>query len=96
MVAKLLMGALVITHLFFADDYYLFFRATVSEVESIKECLILYERASCQQINFQKSTISFSRNTLNSIEAAVSQVLQVPVRNDSLYLGLPKAVSSNR
>lgn len=38
----------------------------------------------------------FSRNTTASNEAVVSQTLQVPIRNDSLYLGLPKAVSRNK
>lgn len=48
---KIANGAPIATHLFFADDCYLFFRATIQEAESIKECLILYERASGQQIN---------------------------------------------
>lgn len=50
---KIANGAPIVTHLFFTDDCYLFFRATVQEAESIKECLVLYERASGQQINFR-------------------------------------------
>lgn len=93
---KIVNGAPIVTHLFFADDCYLFFRATISEDESIKECLILYERASGQQVNFQKSSIYFSSNTTPPIMQAVSQVLQVTIRNDLFYLGLPKFVSRNK
>lgn len=92
---KIANGAPVFTHLFFADDCYLFFRANVKEAECIKECLILYERASGQQVNFQKSSISFSRNMLDSKTLVVGHVLQVPVRLDAIYLGLPRMISSN-
>lgn len=93
---KIAIGAPVITHLFFADDCYLFFRATLREAKCIKECLILYERASGQQVNLQKSSISFSRNTMETERVAVSQVLQATARSNEMYLGLPKTVSSNR
>lgn len=36
----------VVTHLFFADDSYLFFRAKMDEVQCIKDCLKKYEKAS--------------------------------------------------
>lgn len=92
---KIANGAPIINHLFFVDDCYLFLRATTKEAESIKEYLMLYERASGQQVNFQKSAISFSRNTSRTDEDVVTQVLHVSVRNDSMYLGLPKTISSN-
>lgn len=93
---KIANGAPVVTHLFFADDSYLFFRATVNEAQCIKDCLRIYERASGQQVNFQKSSIQFSRNTSSDVAAQISQNLQVPVRNDDLYLGLPKMVARNK
>ena len=49
-----------ISHLFFAYDSFLFFKATMQESGEIKECLKLYEEASGQFMNFQKSSISFS------------------------------------
>lgn len=81
---------------FFADDSYLFFRATVEEALCIKDCLNTYEIASGQQINLQKSSIQFSRNTSEEVTVSVSQCLQVPIRNDVLYLGLPKVVARIR
>lgn len=48
--------------LFFTDDSYLFFQSNLSECLAIKECLVAYERASGQEINFDKLSISFSSN----------------------------------
>ncbi|XP_075504360.1 uncharacterized protein LOC142541783 [Primulina tabacum] len=52
-----------ISHLFFADDNLLFFRATLEDCMVVRNCLELYERASGQLINFEKSSLSFSPNT---------------------------------
>lgn len=93
---KIANGAPIITHLFFVDDFYLIFRATTKEAESIQECLMLYEKASGQQVNFLKSAISFSRNTLKTDKDAITKVLQVSVRNDSMYHSLPKTISRNK
>lgn len=93
---KIANSAPVVTHLFFADDSYLFFRATLDESTCIKECLNLYEKASGQQVNFHKSSIQFSHNTSPEIADMVSQNLQVPIRSDDFYLGLPKLVARNR
>ena len=40
-----------ITHLFFADDTLLFFRATMSDLDVIQHILSLYEQASGQKLN---------------------------------------------
>ncbi|KAL6578159.1 hypothetical protein OROMI_010487 [Orobanche minor] len=40
--------------------------------------------------------VTSSRNTSSSAKSTVSQVLQVPVRNDSFYMGLSKFVSRNK
>lgn len=94
---KIARHAPVVTHLFFADDCYLFFRATSEEAECIKECLSYYAQASGQLVNFHKSCNHFSRNTSNPIASAISQILQVSIeREPSVYLGLPNLVSKNR
>ena len=55
-------NALVVSHLFFADDSFLFFKSNMQECGMIKKCLDAYERASGQVVNFQKSSIFFSWN----------------------------------
>jgi hypothetical protein len=52
-----------ITHLFFADDSFLFCKANPNDVAQIQDILIEYESASGQQINRQKTTIFFSKST---------------------------------
>lgn len=59
---KIANSALVISHLFFADDCCLFFRASFEEAECIKNYLRNHKSATGQQVNYQKLTICFSRN----------------------------------
>ena len=59
---KVARSAPVISHLFFADDSFFFFRAIMEECERIMECFSIYEKASGQLINYQKTSISFSQN----------------------------------
>lgn len=90
-------GAPGISHLFFADDSLLFFKATVLEAEAVKGCLATYERMSGQSVNFMKSCIVFSRNTGDHIKNAVAEVFAVPIVGDiGKYLGLPMGVGINK
>lgn len=56
-----------INHLIFADDSFLFARATEDECHQIKLILHKYELASGQMINLQKSEVSFSRNVKRNV-----------------------------
>jgi len=53
----------VISHLLFADDCFLFFRACECEAVCMKNILATYEEASGQAINLLKSESFCSRNT---------------------------------
>lgn len=46
-----------ISHLIFADDCYMFFKAITQEARSMKGILERYENLSVQKINFTKSTV---------------------------------------
>lgn len=59
---KVSRGAPTISHLLFADDCFLFFRATSRECEMIRDALNVYKAASGQAINLSKSEVYFSSN----------------------------------
>uniref|UniRef100_A0A803QCJ0 SHSP domain-containing protein n=1 Tax=Cannabis sativa TaxID=3483 RepID=A0A803QCJ0_CANSA len=56
-----------ISHLLFSDDTLLFTIATTSSCHAIKEALTVYHLASGQAVNYGKSSMIFSPNTLTSI-----------------------------
>ncbi|XP_019168926.1 PREDICTED: uncharacterized protein LOC109164834 [Ipomoea nil] len=90
-------GAPGISHLFFADDSLLFFKATTAEAMVVKDCLNTYEAMSGQSVNFNKSCILFSPNTTADLKNAVTTVLNVDtVNNLGKYLGLPMGIGRNR
>lgn len=51
-----------VTHLFFADDSLIFFKASMEEGVRVKECLNLYEKASGKTIKFAKLALYLSPN----------------------------------
>ncbi|PNX94585.1 ribonuclease H [Trifolium pratense] len=94
---KVCRGAPSLSHLLFADDCFLFFRADVGEAQNMKKILNDYERASGQAINYAKSEVYFSRNTPNNIKAQVSDILGVnEVMGTSRYLGMPSMIGRNK
>lgn len=83
-------GAPTISHLFFADDSLVFFRATGADSHQVKACLQHYEKATGQIINFEKSALTFSPATPSDKVDAIKNMLQVPVvAGHDVYLGLP-------
>ena len=86
-----------ISHLFFADGNLLFCRARVEDVIKIQEILGRYEVASDQKINFEKTTILFSKNVPMSAKEQVQNLLGVPeIREYEKYLGLLVVVGRNK
>jgi len=51
-----------VSHLLFADDCFLFFKANESEAQVMKDILYTYESTSRQAISLPKSEIFCSRN----------------------------------
>lgn len=90
-------SAPVIHHLLFADDSFLFGKATERECLKIRHILNIYEKASGQKINLQKSSVVFSKNTSPEIQASLSSILGVTcVEQHGLYLGLPIHVGMSK
>lgn len=94
---KIAKGAPTISHLLFADDYYLFFKATRAEAHTMKRILQRYVDFSGQVINYNKSAITFSSNTNIEDREEVCSLLEVKEKDDpGKYLGMPMKVGGNK
>lgn len=90
-------GAPSVTHLFFADDSFLFFRATLEECQVIGSILKCYEEASGQSVNLNKSGIFFSLNVEDAVKDAITDELHVYSALDTgRYLGLPSLIGREK
>nr|DAD30368.1 TPA_asm: hypothetical protein HUJ06_009219 [Nelumbo nucifera] len=72
---------------------FFFFKAEERECNAMKNILKVYEEASRQTTNFQKSGVFFSSNVPQDVKARVTSVLGVvnPI-NTGRYLGLPSLI----
>ena len=94
---KIARGAPSRSHLFFADNCCLYFKADDDEASSIKQILLDYGEATGQRINYHKSTVSFSRNTTAQVQEVVCSVLGVRhTKTHGTYLGIPSLVGRGR
>ncbi|XP_045822393.1 uncharacterized protein LOC123915300 [Trifolium pratense] len=94
---KICRNAPIVSHLLFADDCFLFFRANINEAEAMKNILNTYDAASGQSINFQKSEIFCSRNVSGDIQNSVATCLGVhAVLGTGKYLGLPSMIGRSK
>ncbi|GAU20068.1 hypothetical protein TSUD_381600 [Trifolium subterraneum] len=90
-------GSPSISHLLFADDSFLFCKASVSEVTNLKHVLDTYEAASGQAINYQKSAIAYSRNTEANCRSFINNILGVvESMGHGKYLGLPSMIGRDK
>lgn len=86
-----------ISHIFFADDAYIFCKASTESVDHILQISSVFEKASGQQINEDKSSVFFSKNTPNSLKTDLYRKFRFQEANDqSTYLGLPNTIGRNK
>jgi len=86
-----------VSHLLFADDCFLFFKADEMQVNVMKNILSTYELASGQAISLPKSEIYCSRNVSDTLKHTITTILGVQVvLGTSKYLGLPSMISRDR
>jgi hypothetical protein len=91
------LSALAVSHLLFADDSLLLFKADTMSAGKVQDVLDLYCLASGQRVNRDKSSIFFSKGSPNGVKNAIMGVLDVC--NETLnekYLGMPSDVGRSR
>jgi len=85
------------SHILFADDCFLFFRACEREAICMKNILATYEEALGQTVNLQKSELFCSRNTPDDLKNLIATTLGVrQVLGTSKYLGLPTMIGRSK
>ncbi|XP_074314848.1 uncharacterized protein LOC141651019 [Silene latifolia] len=90
-------GAPVISHLFFADDSIIFVKANENQARVVMDVLSKYERASGQLVSKEKTTVSFSKGTVEWRREKVARVLGVKVvAEQDRYLGLPTVIGQSK
>lgn len=86
-----------VTHMLFADDSFLFCKASMEEVREVKRILQRYEMHSGQAINFQKSGILFSSNVRMDKQVGIKNHLGVQIDlSGGKYLGLPSLIGRSK
>lgn len=94
---KVARSALPISHIFFADDSYIFCKASTERADNVMELLKVFEKASGQKLNVDKSSAFFSKNVPGPLKFELCQKLGFSEANErSLYLGLPNIVGKNK
>ena len=86
-------SAPMVSHLLFADDNLLFFKANRESADQVKDVLHIYCQASGQRINMDKLSIHFAKGVSESTREVVMNALQVHnVALSEKYLGMPSDV----
>jgi hypothetical protein len=79
-----------LSHLFFADDSLLYTRANNHEATKILSILQVYQQASDQVVNLDKSEASFSRNVQIDDKNIICNIMGAKtVEAQSRYIGFP-------
>jgi hypothetical protein len=87
----------IVSHLFFADDSLLFYKASVEACQFLKDVLNVYGQASGQRLNEDKTGLFFSNNTNEVTRSSIQRVFGAPRNsNISKYLGLPSLVGRDK
>jgi hypothetical protein len=86
-----------LNHLLSADDSLVLMKANNESATVLQQVLELYENSSGQTINFDKSSVLFSKNTSNASKQEVLSVLHIRAEaKTEKYLGLPVYVGMSK
>lgn len=79
---KVARNAPSISHMLFADDSYIFCKASLENADNVLQLLDIFERASRQKINVNKFSVFFSNNSPSSLKGELIQKLGFREAND--------------
>jgi len=86
-------GAVLVSHLLFVDDCFLFSKVKVSQSQVMNNILMVYEATSSQAINLPKSEIYCNLNALDIMKTSITNILGVQdVLETRKYLDFPSMV----
>lgn len=90
-------GGPKVSHILFADDCFFFVKANPMESYVFRDILIDFANASGQEINFEKSSVSFSGNVKEDMKVIIEGILGINREGYiGKYLGLPSLVGRNK
>ena len=90
-------GAPQISHLFFADDSIVFWRANVDEGRRILKILEDYEGESRKKLNKDKTSLFFSKNTKREVQEQIKQIFGAQIiQHHEKYLDLPPLMGKRK
>jgi hypothetical protein len=86
-----------INHMFFADDSLIFMKVNEASAKKLQSILRLYEVASGQMINKDKSVVMFSKGTSNAAKRRFLSTLNISAEAyNERYPGLPVYLSKSK
>jgi hypothetical protein len=86
-----------INQLLFADDFLVLTKASRVNARTLQNILQLYEMCSGQTINFNKSSVLFSKYTSGAMKREILEELNINEEDKTdKYLGLPVYVGRSR
>ena len=86
-----------ISHLFFTDDSYLFFKSSLVEAEVVRDILSRFKQVSGQAVNYGKFEVMFSSNIHTDKQNEIIGMLGVDVTDGNSYnLGLPSVLGRSK
>ena len=86
-----------VSHLFFADDSIIFYKAIIEECDALQQILNVYENSLGQQLNQSKTSLFFSPNTSKSTKNEIkSRFGAQEIKQHEKYLGLPSLIGQNK
>ena len=90
-------GAPRISHLLFADDSIIFYRATVEEGSRVLKVLADYEGDLGQKLNKEKTSLFFRKNMRREVQEQVKSQFEAQIiKHHERYLGLPPLVGKGK